>query len=130
MAKSAKKHQRKAAERAGGQKTTVWVCRGCCCGTAKKHPDAPHDRLLEVARQGGRDAGAKVKVTDCLGPCGQGNIVVARAEGRIRWFRKMNDEPSTAALVAHLGAHGSLADLPRGLARKVMPKRDDRKPKH
>jgi len=115
----------------GGARTTVWVCRGCCCGTQKQHPGVPHDRLLQAARSGARESPrkVKVKVTDCLGPCGQGNIVVARASGRIRWFRRMNDEASTTALLAHLGAHDSLAGLPQGLSHKVMPKRDGRKPK-
>lgn len=112
-----------------GDKTTVWVCRGCCCGTERKHPGVPHDRLLAVAREGGKAAGAKVRTTDCLGPCGQGNIVVVRAGGRVRWFRRMNDEASTAALLAHLAASGTLADLPAGLARRVMPKRDGKRPK-
>ncbi len=106
----------------------VWVCRGCCCGTQRRHPGIDHDRLLQVARRGAKAAGARVEVTDCLGPCGQGNIVVVRVGGRIRWFRRMNDVASTAVLMDHLGARGSLRDLPDGLRRRVLGKRDGRKP--
>jgi len=111
-----------------GKPPKVWVCRGCCCGTLRRHPGVDHDVLLERAKAGAREAGAKFEVTDCLGPCGQGNIVVVRAAGRIRWFGGMNDERSTGALLAHLRGRGSLSDLPEGLRRRVLRKSDGRKP--
>ncbi len=30
---------------------TVTVCRGCCCGTHKKHPDVDHDAQLDLLRE-------------------------------------------------------------------------------
>ena len=113
------------AKRAGPKKDRVWVCRGCCCGTRKKHPGVDHKGLERLARDGAREAGAKYEVTDCLGPCGQGNIVVTRVAGTIRWFRKVNDEDTTKQVVAHVRDGG---ELPLALERHLMPKRTGEKP--
>ena len=125
MAKGAKsgKHQ--------GNKTkkdAVWVCRGCCCGTRSAHPGVDHKGLERQARVGAAAAGARYEVTKCLGPCGQGNVVVVRAAGLTRWFRKMNDELSTAALLEHLAVTGTVSELPEVLDRHVMRGRDGRTP--
>lgn len=104
----------------------VWVCRGCCCGTKKQHPGIDHKELERVARAGAAEAGAKYQVTDCLGPCGQGNVVVTRTDGVIRWFRKVNDVDTTKAVLAHVRDGGP---LPLPLDRHVMPKRTGEKPK-
>lgn len=125
MGKKSKKKQKAAAAKA----PRVWVCRGCCCGTRKKHPGVDHDALLAATKAGAAAAGAKVKKTDCLGPCGQGNIVVVRAGGDICWFRKMNAPGPTEALAAHLAEGRSLRELPSTLARHTMPKRAGKKPK-
>ena len=112
---------------------TVWICRGGSCGSKKKIPGVPHRRLRDLVTREGKAAGAKIKMVDCQGPCGQGNIVVARSGGVVRWFRKMNDETVTRELLrcvaAPAGAERSLADLPDCLGARVMPKRDGRKPK-
>ena len=120
-----KKKQKKAKQK----RPKVWVCRGGCCGTRKKHPGVDHDALYVTTKEGAKAGGAKVTKTDCLGPCGQGNIVVVRAEGEICWFRKMNAREPTAALADHLAEGRSLADLPPSLARHTMPKRAGKKPK-
>lgn len=120
-----KKHKK----RGGKKRAKVWVCRGCCCGTRKKHPGVDHDALLATLRAGAEAGGAKLAVTDCLGPCGQGNIVVVRADGDICWFRKMNGLDATEALADHVAAAGSLRRLPAALAKRTIPKRAGRKPK-
>ena len=120
------KKKQKAAKQ---KRPKVWVCRGCCCGTRKKHPGVDHDDLLATTKAGAKAAGMKVSKTDCLGPCGQGNIVVVRAGGEICWFRKMNAHEPTAALAGHLADGGSLSDLPPSLRRHTMPKRAGKKPK-
>lgn len=107
----------------------VFNCRGCCCGTRKKHPGVDSDALSKLLKEGAREAGAGYRRTDCLGPCGQGNIVVVRAAGQTRWFRKMDDEDATLALMDHLVDHGNVTDLPACLQRRVMTKREGRKPK-
>lgn len=109
-------------------KPCVWVCRGCCCGTDRQHPGVPHKRLLKLVRSGAKAAGARFEVTDCLGPCAQGNVVVVRLDGQIRWFRRMNDEEITGALVAHLMSRAPLSGLRDQLSDHIMHKRNGRKP--
>ncbi len=58
----------------------VTVCRGCCCGTVKKHPDYDHQAQLErlqslAARSGGR---VRVRTADCLDACENSNIIVVK----------------------------------------------------
>ncbi|GAA1899501.1 hypothetical protein LX12_002047 [Williamsia serinedens] len=74
---------------------TVTVCRGCCCGTRKKHPDVDHDAQLDVLRESVRDV-ARVRTSDCLDDCKRSNVVVVspsragRAEGgRPVWLQKV-----------------------------------------
>ena len=108
---------------AAPKKDKLWVCRGCCCGTKRKHPGVDHKKLERALRAGARAAGMRYAVTDCLGPCGQGNIVVTRTSGRIRWFRRMNDESVTEVLVDSLGG-----DVPVELDRHLMRGRTGKKP--
>jgi (2Fe-2S) ferredoxin len=108
----------------GPKQDKVWVCRGCCCGTRKKHPGVDHAALERQLREGAAGAGYRYEVTDCLGPCGQGNVVVVRTAGRTRWFRKMNAAEPTAALVGSLGSE----ELPPGLERHRLRKHDGKKP--
>ena len=103
----------------------VWVCRGCCCGTRKKHPGVDHKALERAARAGAEAAGVRYEVTDCLGPCGQGNIIVVRTGGTTRWFRRMLDVESTVAL---LDAVATDAPLPHALDRRLMRGRTGKKP--
>lgn len=105
------------------KKDKVWVCRGCCCGTRKKHPGVDHAQQERELRAGAQQAGLRFERTDCLGPCGQGNIVVTRTAGRIRWFRRMNDAAATAALVRSLGQ-----DIPAELDHHLMRGRSGKKP--
>lgn len=104
-------------------KDKVWVCRGCCCGTKRKHPGVDHKALEKQLRAGAQRAGMRYEVTDCLGPCGQGNVVVTRTGGRIRWFRRMNDAGATQVLVDSLGE-----DLPAELDRHLLRGRAGKKP--
>ncbi|MEH3155371.1 MAG: (2Fe-2S) ferredoxin domain-containing protein [Gordonia paraffinivorans] len=74
---------------------TVTVCRGCCCGTRKKHPDVDHDAQLDELRDSVRDV-ARVRTSDCLDDCKRSNVMVvspsraARAEGgRPVWLQKV-----------------------------------------
>ena len=99
----------------------MWVCRGCCCGTRAQHPGVDHRALEQLARAGAQRAGLRYATTDCLGPCAQGNIVVVRREGRIRWYRRMNSEQATTELLEHL-EHGDA--LPAAFDGHLMPGRD------
>lgn len=62
---------------------SVLVCRGCCCGT---QDGVNHDRHLEVITAAIGDAGGRVKVTNCIGPCDRKNVVVVRTrQPAARW---------------------------------------------
>ena len=106
------------------KKDRVWVCRGCCCGTKSKHPGIDHKELERAARRGAAAAGVRYDVTDCLGPCGQGNIVVVRRAGTIRWFRRVNDLALTKAVLSTAAG----AELPAELDRHLMRGRSGKKP--
>ena len=123
MAKQRKDRDAKLRRGAKVKRDRVWVCRGCCCGTKNKHPGVDHRALERTARAGAAAAGARYEVTDCLGPCGQGNIVVVRSGGTTRWFRRMNDLASTVALMASMGRDGVPAELERHLMRSRTGKK-------
>ncbi|MFE9257027.1 (2Fe-2S) ferredoxin domain-containing protein [Streptomyces sp. NPDC006879] len=83
---------------------TLVVCRGCCCGDARKHPGTDHAGQLArlaaaAAGSGGRLA---VRTSECLGPCGQANVVVVmpssegrRRGGRASWVGWALDDAAT-----------------------------------
>jgi (2Fe-2S) ferredoxin len=117
---------------AGNKKTKtkrpkVYLCRGCCCGTRKKHPNSDAKALERIVRDGAERASARFSKTKCLGPCGQGNIVVVRAAGTFRWFRKLDDIAETRCLMDHLALHGDVEDV--GLTHRRMSRWDGKKPK-
>jgi predicted metal-binding protein len=90
----------------------VLVCRGCCCGTERKHPDVDHDAQVEALR-----AVARVRIVDCVGECSQSNVVIVRpGDGRTLWFGRILGEASTSTLCSWL-ADGAAADVPDRLAR-------------
>lgn len=51
------------------------VCRDCCCGTKKKHPDVDHDGQVRQLKKR-LDSVATVRVVDCLDACKKSNVVV------------------------------------------------------
>ena len=59
------------------------VCRGCCCGTAGKHPDTDHAAQLDELTAGIGEHG-RVRTSDCLDSCEHSNVVVVgpSAQGR------------------------------------------------
>jgi hypothetical protein len=103
---------------------TVTVCRGCCCGTAKKHPDTDHQAQLSWLREQLRGV-ADLRVTDCLGPCERSNVLVVtpsqgghRQGGRSTWLGYVFTEEAGSAIADWLREGGpGVADFPRGLRR-------------
>jgi hypothetical protein len=105
----------------------VQICRGCCCGTVRKHPDVDHD--AHVARLG---AVARVRVVDCVDECSMSNVVVVRRRdapstwlGRILddevldelcgWLEAGAHDPVPAALVPHVFVRGVPSSVPAWL---------------
>ena len=81
----------------------VKICRGCCCG--KKTGQSSGADLRETALSMLREFKVQVELTECLGPCEQGDIVVVlptpseRLSGqRPLWFGQMHSFTLTTLL--------------------------------
>lgn len=94
---------------------TLVVCRGCCCGDARKHPGVDHAWQLERLRAAASASRGRIAVrtSDCLGPCGQANIVVVqpspegrRRGGRASWVGFAMDDESIDEILAWAEAGG------------------------
>ncbi|MEU2060601.1 (2Fe-2S) ferredoxin domain-containing protein [Streptomyces sp. NPDC013455] len=97
---------------------TLVVCRGCCCGDPAKHPGTDHAGQLERLREAAAEGDFEVRVTDCLGPCDQANVIVVRpsaagraAGGRPAWIGFALDDAGTAEAAewARAGGPGLVA---------------------
>lgn len=94
------------------------VCRGCCCGSARKHRHTDHDAQLEVLRESGDDGSAvRMLVTDCLDRCEWSNVVVLRpprAEckrgAKPIWLGRLLTGEQTEALAGWLRCGGPAAE--------------------
>ncbi|MFF0200530.1 (2Fe-2S) ferredoxin domain-containing protein [Streptomyces sp. NPDC005017] len=110
---------------------TLVVCRGCCCGDGRRNPGFDHDGQLRALRAAAADSGGRfaVRTSDCLGPCGQANVVVVRpsgtgraAGGRPVWVGFATDEDSTGELVRWAAAGGpGIAEPPAALELQFVP---------
>lgn len=92
---------------------TLVVCRGCCCGNARKHPGTDHEGQLEILRGAAAEHGFRIRTTDCLGPCDQANVIVVgpsaagrRSGGRPTWIGFASDHDSVDEIVEWVAAGG------------------------
>ena len=100
----------------------VRICRGCCCGTRRKHPDVDHDAIAEVLRDeiGER---AELLAVDCLWACDLSNVVVvnpsasARSAGaRPAWLARVDTVERARDIATWVRAGGpGAADPPAAL---------------
>ena len=94
----------------------VLICRGCCCGTDRKHPGTDHERQVATLTQAATACPtARVRTVGCLGPCSHSNVVVVRPVGRAGeavWLGRMNTHTQTASLAGWLEAGADLEALP------------------
>lgn len=61
----------------------VLLCRDCCCGTTKKHPEVDHREQRDAIESlddpaGRRGPRVRVRVVDCLDECDRSNVVLVR----------------------------------------------------
>lgn len=102
----------------------ITVCRGCCCGTERKHPGVDHERQLEALR-----ARASVRVADCLDACEVSNVVVVqpsrtarRAGARPVWVGEVLDDDAVRGVVDWVDAGGpGLAAPPDSVLARIVP---------
>lgn len=116
-------------------KPTVTMCRGCCCGTTRKHPTFDHEAQVTTLRELLQGI-SNFRTTDCLGPCERSNVLVVspsgqghRIGGRSTWLGFVLDETAAADIAGWLWDGGpGLAALPAALTpyRFDRPKRQRR----
>lgn len=59
----------------------VMVCRDCCCGSPRKHPDVDHGRqLAEVNASVAAWGRGEVRVTRCMGQCSDSNVIQVKRQ--------------------------------------------------
>jgi hypothetical protein len=95
----------------------VLLCRGCCCGTAEKHPRTDHDAQRDALLECGGSAGVRVRVVDCLDHCDRSNVVLVRdftvgRRPRDTWLGGVLNPTTTERLAAWVQDGGA---LPRDL---------------
>ncbi|WP_405653078.1 (2Fe-2S) ferredoxin domain-containing protein [Streptomyces sp. RK9] len=112
---------------------TLVVCRGCCCGDPGKHPGTDHVGQLARLRAAADASEGRfaVRTSDCLGPCGQANIVVVQPSrtgrahgGRPAWVGFALDDASLDDILTWAEAGGpGLADPPDALTLQLVDPR-------
>jgi (2Fe-2S) ferredoxin len=90
----------------------VRMCRGCCCGTERKHPDVNHDAIA-AALEGSPGPAIEVVRVECLWACEHSNVVVvnpasqARQSGsRPAWITEVNTVERAQAVADWVRAGG------------------------
>ncbi|MDI3385048.1 (2Fe-2S) ferredoxin domain-containing protein [Streptomyces sp. B-S-A8] len=116
---------------AAARPCTLVVCRGCCCGNPRKYPRVDHDWQLDRLRAAAAGSGGRVavRVSDCLGPCDQANVVVVQpstagrqAGGKATWIGFAMDDDCTDDLIAWVTAGGpGVAPPPPTLELQFIP---------
>jgi (2Fe-2S) ferredoxin len=111
----------------GANGPTVTLCRGCCCGTTRKHPGVDHAGQVQRLRDGTAGAG-RVTLSDCLDACAQSTVAVVspspegrRAGGKPVWLLGVLDHDTEDEIVAWVQAGGpGVADPPGMLDLRVF----------
>ncbi|GAB3105645.1 hypothetical protein GCM10027160_00040 [Streptomyces calidiresistens] len=114
------------------------ICRGCCCGNPGRDPGTDHDGQLLRLREAEAESGGRLRlrVSDCLGPCGKANVLVVTpsSEGRRRggrpvWLGWVNEPEGTEEVVAWVAAGGpGVAEPPVTLELHEVPPGDPARP--
>ena len=106
----------------------IRVCRDCCCGTSRKHPEVDHDGLL--ARLTRNTTGsAQVSVTGCLLACELSNVVVVspgplgrRLGARPVWLKQVLADEVVDLVAEWVGLGGpGVAPMPAALVLHETP---------
>lgn len=69
------------------QRFSVLLCRDCCCGTDRKHPDFDHDAQRRELEEVIVNAGGRLQIVKCIGACNYSNVaVIRRHNGEKIWL--------------------------------------------
>ncbi|MFT7837111.1 hypothetical protein Q5530_13275 [Saccharothrix sp. BKS2] len=113
----------------------VTVCRGCCCGTTRKHPQVDHDGQVRVLREA-LDGTAEVRLSDCLDACAHSNLLVvhpspaARAAGaKPLWLGRVLDDRALREVIDWISGGGpGVVPPPASLRDRVVTPPNARTP--
>jgi hypothetical protein len=108
---------------------TLLVCRGCCCGTASKHPDVDHDEQLATLRSAAAHrASARMRVVRCLGQCHESNVVVVKHRrptgGSATWLGRVLAPEAVGAIAEWVMDRTNQGEVPPSLRRLVFEPTD------
>jgi hypothetical protein len=94
-------------------KLSIVVCRDCCCGNLRKHPEFDHDAQLAEIRAAMEGRG-KVRTSTCLDACEHSNVVVISERHGLKqkntWLAGILGPELTRLLADWLRAGGPLPD--------------------
>jgi hypothetical protein len=105
----------------------VLLCRDCCCGTLRKHPDVDHAAQERAFRDAAAESGGRVIRTRCLGVCERSNVVVLKTAHTTYWLAGVLSPEDTACVTTFIRS-GGRARLPRELTFHEVPRNDVREP--
>lgn len=103
-------------------KLAVLLCRDCCCGTDRKHPDVDHAAQEQALRAAALASGSKLIRTRCLGVCERSNVVVVKTGAQTLWFGDTLT-PERTREVAEFVRVGGDAPAPLALTFNVVARR-------
>lgn len=102
------------------RRLSVLLCRDCCCGTVRKHPDVDHEVQERLLREAVAAGGGHLRIVNCLDVCARSNVAVVRlAHGQRIWFGNLLDARSTRLLCEWL-EEGCASDIPPALGEHVF----------
>lgn len=84
----------------------VLLCRGCCCGTSRKHPSVDHAAQEARLRVACQRSGTSLRLTSCLMRCDVSNVAVLRTGRHTVWLGGVLDQALTEALARFLESGG------------------------
>jgi hypothetical protein len=98
------------------------VCRGCCCGTLRKHPGVDHDAQVDVLTRAAHHGGGHCRVVDCLDQCSASNLVVVRRHDGAPavWLGGVLSAADTDAVADWLATGADTATMPNAVAARVV----------
>ncbi len=93
------------------QRFSVLLCRDCCCGTDRKHPDFDHAAQRRELEEVIVNAGGKLHIVKCIDACSYSNVaVIRRPNGEKLWLGGLAQVEAQDELCRFLAA-GTLQPL-------------------